>query len=364
LRSPTPHYGLGLIYYERHDLLRARSELEKASERNSESFRARALLGRVLRDLGKTKEALVALADAERDAPALTTVHAALGRLYLDLGRYREARAQLRTVIDGGKASADDKLGYAEASLQLGFVADGEKAIQDALDAGALAPKVARLRLIAQSWKGAKEALVAARLIDKMRIGPGARDVSLAILDGDAWRRAGDLKRSADAYRSALFGDPLHANLGLGRVQLAAQQMADAEVSYRAASGAWEKGKNGLDDLTDARVGLGRVLLQKKAAPEATGPLLSAVGEDPESPDARFWLGRAYADQGQADKARPQLEKATELDDHFTDAWLLLGDMSRGSSKDKARTAYKKVLELDPNGAQAKAAKKALAALK
>jgi len=364
LRSPTPHYGLGLIYYDRHDLLHARSELEKATERNSESFRARALLGRVLRDLGKTKEALTALAEAERDAPALTTVHAALGRLYLDLGRWREARAQLRTVIDGGKATADDKLGYAEATLQLGFVADGEKAIKDALDAGALQPKVARLRLIAQSWKGPKEALAAARLIDKQRVGAGARDVQLAILDGDAWRRAGDLRRAADAYRSALFGDPLHANLGLGRVQLAANQLADAEVSYRAAVGAWEKGKSGLDDLTDARVGLGRTLLQKKAAADATAPLLAAVGEDPESPDARFWLGRAYADQGQPDKARPQLEKATELDDHFTDAWLLLGDMSRGSSKDKARAAYRKVLELDANGPPAKAAKKALAALK
>src|SRR5581483_8749334 len=124
------------------------------------------------------------------------------------------------------------------------------------------------------------------------------------------------------------------------------------------------KGKSGLDDLTDARVGLGRTLLQKKAAADATAPLLAAVGEDPESPDARFWLGRAYADQGQPDKARPQLEKATELDDHFTDAWLLLGDMSRGSSKDKARAAYRKVLELDANGPPAKAAKKALAALK
>ena len=68
LNSTAPRYGIGLLAYERHDLLDARSsELGKALEHNSESFRARALLGRVLRDLGKAKEALDAL-DAGRCA--------------------------------------------------------------------------------------------------------------------------------------------------------------------------------------------------------------------------------------------------------------------------------------------------------
>ena len=73
LSSTAPRYGIGLLAYERHDLLRAQRELGKALEHNSESFRARALLGRALRDLGKEKEALAELDAGIREAPALMT---------------------------------------------------------------------------------------------------------------------------------------------------------------------------------------------------------------------------------------------------------------------------------------------------
>ena len=52
------------------------SGLGKALEHNSESFRARALLGRVLRDLGKAKEALAELDAVIREAPALMSARA------------------------------------------------------------------------------------------------------------------------------------------------------------------------------------------------------------------------------------------------------------------------------------------------
>ena len=364
LSSTAPRYGLGLLAYERHDLLKARAELTRALDHNSESFRARALLGRVLRDLGKPKDALAELKRAAQDAPALASVHQALGRLYLDLGRDRETRSELKPVIDEGKASADDKLAYAEATIDLGLQKEGEEALQAAADAGALQPKLAHLRAVLAALKSPKDAQLAAKQLELERRGQQAHDARLAVEAADAWRRAGDLKRAGDDYRAALWGDPLHANLGLGRLELAGADPSQAEASFRAALKAWESGPYGLDDQTEARIGLARALFARKAFTEAITTLEPALADDPQAPDPAYWLARAYAESGSPAEARKLAEKATKLDDQFADAHLLLGELTRSTDKAKARVAFKRYLELQPNGEGAKAAKKGLASLR
>jgi len=365
--APAPHYGLGLIAYERKELVRARTELGRALERNSEAFRARALLGRVLRDQGKVKEALVELERAAREAPALTQVHATLGRMYLELGRAREARAEIRKVLDAGpaKATTDDKLTFVEASLALGFVDDAESLLGEvtAPPMSPLAARVARLKLVAQSWKGAKEALVAAKALEKDRKGPAAKEVALGIAVADAYRRAGDLKKAAETLRT-VGGDTLHVNLGLGKIALAQGDGPAAETAFRTALQAWAEGPFGVDDRTEARVGLARALLLRKAVPDAIAQLEPCLSDDATAPEPRYWLARAQVDAGAPDKARPHAEKAVELDDKYVDAWMLLGDVTKATARDRAKQAYKKVVELSPDSANGKAAKKALAALK
>jgi predicted Zn-dependent protease len=365
LSSTAPRYGLGLLAYERHDLLHAQRELQKALEHNSESFRARALLGRVLRDLGKPQEALAELDGVVSVAPALMSAHAARARLYLDLGRDREARADAREVLDAGNANAEDKLTYAEATIRLGHADEGQRALADALDAGIPQIRVARLRLVLQSWRGPKEAAQAAKALEKLRRGPAAHDAHLAIDAANAWRRAGDLRRASDDLRAAMFGDPLHANLWLGRVQLAANQRDEAEQSYRAALAAWARGAFGVDDQTDARIGLGRTLLARDPkSKEAASVLEAAVHDDPNAAEAHYWLARAYVDRGDRVQARLQADKAIDLDDRYPEALALDGDLWRGSNKDKAKKAYRRYLEVSPGGEQARAVRHALAQLK
>lgn len=365
LSSTAPRYGIGLLAYERHDLLRAQRELQKALEHNSESFRARALLGRVLRDLGKVKEALAELDAVIREAPSLMTARAARARLYLDLGRDREARADAREVLDAGRASAEDKLTFAEATVRLGHADEGDKALKDATDAGIPQARVAHLKLLLQSWRGPKEALVAAKTMEKERKGPALHDARLAIDCADAWRRAGDPRKAGDLLRAAMFGDPLHANLGLGRVQMASQQPGEAEQSFRAALAAWDKGAFGVDDQTDARIGLARSLLARDPkSKEAAATLDAAVRDDGGSAEAHYWLAKVSADQGDHDKARAQADRAIELDDAYPEALALDGDLWRSTNKDKAKKAYKKYLEVAPNGAEIKSVKRALAQLK
>ncbi len=364
LHSTAPHYGLGLLAFERHDLARARAELEKALSHNSESFRARALLGRTLMDLGKPSEALAELERVAREAPALLPVHSTLGRLYLTMGREREARAELRRVIDAGKASVDDKLAYAEATIDLGVVDESETAITDAADSGALAPKIARLRLLLQSWKGPAQALLAARALEKERRGPALRDAGLAIAAANAWRRAGDLRKASEDLSAALLGDALHANLGLGRVQQMQNDLSGAEASFRAALQAWEHGPYGVDDQTEARVGLARVLIARRAFDEAATTLTPCLTSDAMAPEPHYWLARALSEKSQLDKARVEAERATQLDDKYADAFALYGDLVRMADPVKAKKAYKRYLELAPDGDKSKAVKIALKNLK
>jgi tetratricopeptide (TPR) repeat protein len=365
LSSTAPYYGIGLLAYERHDLLKARAELSRALEHNSESFRAGALLGRVLRDLGKPKEALAQLDNVVRQAPALMSARAARARLYLDLGRVREAAADARTVIDAGNSSPEDKLTFAEATIRLGRADAGEAALKDATDGGIPATRVARLRLVLQSWRGAKEAALAAKLLEKERHGPAAHDPALAIDTADAWRRAGDLRKAADDLRAALLGDGLHANLGLGRVQLLSNTRDEAEQSYRAALASWDRGPYGVDDQTEARIGLARVLLARDPhSKEAMTVLEAATKDDSNSAEAHYWLARVCSDTGDVTRARAQADKAVDLDDSYAEAFALDGELWRTGDRDKAKKALKKYLELAPQGEQAKQVRRALAQLK
>jgi tetratricopeptide (TPR) repeat protein len=365
LSSSTPHYGLGLLAYERRDLNRARTELDKAlAGQNAESFRARALLGRVLRDLGKIPEALAELERVSREAPALVAVHVALGRIYLDTDRDREARSELRQVLDGGSPTPEDRLAYAESLVHLGIVDQADKAIAEAIDAGIPATRTERLKLELQSWKGSKEALVAAKALEKERRGPAAKDVRLTLLTANAYRRAGELRRASDLFRDALLGDALHANLGIGRIQLIQGDASGAEASYRAVLDIAEKGGVSRDNETDARIGLGRALLGRKAASEAAKVLETAVEKDDRSAEAHYHLARAYQEKNELDNARTHAERAVALDDAYADAFALVGDLDKVAKPERAKSAYKKYLELVPDGERAKAIKKTLTTLK
>ena len=365
--ASTAHYGLGLLEFDRRDLGRARTELEKSlNAQNAEAFRARALLGRVLRDLGKTKEALVELQRVAHEAPALVPVHASLGRLYLDLGRDREARAELRQVLDGGSPTTDDKLVYAEALVHLGIVDQADKAIDDAVSAGVPLARMADLKLELSSWRGAKEAALAARTFEKEH--KGARNARVALTLGDMYRRAGELKRAGEVYREALVGDPLRANLDIGRVQLLSGDGTGAESSFRTALELVTKPSDtiapSVDDDVAARVGLARALLARKAAGEAQQVLELAVDKDPKSAEAQYFLARAYQDKNDLDRARVAAEQAVTIDDTYAEAFALVGDLQRGPKPERAKVAYKKYLELAPDGEHARLVKKNLAGLK
>ena len=111
-------------------------------------------------------------------------------------------------------------------------------------------------------------------------------------------------------------------------------------------------------------MGLARALLLGKAPSDAIATLQPVLTDDPTAPEPRYWLARAHLDASDPAAARPHAEKAVELDDGYVEAWLLLGDLTRATARDRARVAYQKVIAVGPETPQARAAKKALTTLK
>src|SRR5262249_11450971 len=154
-----------------------------------------------------------------------------------------------------------------------------------------------------------KDAAAAAKLLEKERKGSGAHDARLAIQAGHAWRRAGDVKRASEDYRAAISGDALHAQLGLGRIELGSADPPQAAPSVRGAVAAWDRGPYGVDDHTEARVGLARALYARRSYSEVLDTLKAALAEDRQAPEPHYWTARALADLGKPAEARPHAEK-------------------------------------------------------
>ncbi len=77
---------------------------------------------------------------------------------------------------------------------------------------------------------------------------------------------------------------------------------------------------------------------------------LKKLLENPQNVEARYYLGWAYAETKQWDKAAPELKQVTELDPGYTNAWSTLGWVYAEQKKwPESIAASKKALEQDPN---------------
>lgn len=96
--------------------------------------------------------------------------------------------------------------------------------------------------------------------------------------------------------------------------------------------------------------------------PDLAIPLLeSAVSSNPDSFDARFWLGVAYGLAQRWQEAAKQLEIACKLRPDVPSAWFNLGQVYRRQGKNgEAIRCFQEALKLDPNH---KGAKQGLEAL-
>ncbi len=124
----------------------------------------------------------------------------------------------------------------------------------------------------------------------------------------------GRLPKAIEQWEEGLKHDPDNETLrffiasawsNLGSTQYAAQQLTEAEASFR-------KALSYDPHLVDAHRNLGAVLAVTGRLPEAIEQWKEGLEHDPDNGTLLFFIGSAYRDMGREDLAQPWLERADE----------------------------------------------------
>jgi len=102
-------------------------------------------------------------------------------------------------------------------------------------------------------------------------------------------------------------------------------------------------------ERTDARVTLGRALMEMDSLNAAQAVLAEAARRDPSSSQAAFWLGVAEEGRGETAAAVAALREAVRLAPHFTEARIRLGEaLSTQGQWAEATEALAAAVDSDP----------------
>ena len=126
---------------------------------------------------------------------------------------------------------------------------------------------------------------------------------------GIAYFRLGQYDKAFDDYQVSIKYRPNNATVlsNMGFIYFMRGQLEKAEEVYKE-SIKWDP------RFVDARRNLGAVLAMKKRFPEAIEQWEEGLKYDPKNATLLLYIGSAYRDMGQADKAVPWFEKAYAID--------------------------------------------------
>lgn len=296
-----------------------------------EDVQAQTLLGRSLRMGGDSDGAEAAFRRALSLRPGYVEAQAALAALLLDRGQFEQADAMYRELALRDETALSGRLGRVEALLGQGKLADAQVQLEAAPEAERA---TAAYREIA-----AKLALTRGEVAQALKLlGPLSEELpkraSLRTLHADALLAAAQLSAAGDELDAALALDPELPEALLGR----------AELQLRS-----NKTKDALTTLAKAE----SALRERLRPPQLTVRRLSLLG--------RTLLERKK--RGDAAAAVRALREASEQAGAPADTYFFLGEaLSADKDKAGAQTAYRRYIELAPNGAYRQRAQRMLSA--
>jgi len=170
--------------------------------------------------------------------------------------------------------------------------------------------------------------------------------------------KANETKKAVDLFNEILSSEPKDfvAWTELGTVFFRANSLADAEACYFKAI----ELKN---TYFVALINLGKLYLGRKQIEDAILVLSNAVVSDPDSPDARHYLGESYHQVQEGSLAVPQLNEGLRLAaKEKADIHLRLASLYDAKGmKSKAAAEYKMFLEKRPEHPEKKQLEKYIA---
>jgi tetratricopeptide (TPR) repeat protein len=284
----------------------SRSLFEHALAVTSRNFLAHGNLGLVLRQEGRSAEAMTQFSAALAVAPEYVEARNHLGLTQRDLGEPAKAVASFEEVLRRAPDFAPAHFNLGETLLTMG---DDRRAIEEFSTTVRLAPDhvgahLQLSRLLLQRGQ-AEEAVSHAR--QALALGP-ASPQALGYL-ADALAVSGNLDEAVTYYREALRMQPddVDATYNLGNALARRGQMDEAIATYRRAITL-------APDHAEAHNNLGRALMSQGRTEEAVSHYSEALRLAPSMAVAFYNRGMANQQLGKTESAADDLARARALD--------------------------------------------------
>lgn len=133
----------------------------------------------------------------------------------------------------------------------------------------------------------------------------------LAAMQGDVYRRAGDLEKATEMYEEALIVDDYaRAHMGLARIALGEGRIEDAAARLAVVVEL-------APDLVDAQFELGRIRYSEGDYEVALEHLQMANSFEPRNAKTHYYLGRVYEAKDMDEQAAHAFDRVHQLDPEF-----------------------------------------------
>ncbi len=305
-RIPEPLLGLADVALR---LGRAKDALRFLQQAQSVAPTSPAVhlgLGRYYRSQGDRAAAEKSLQRAlQTDAPT-APVHIELGDLYLEGGRAAEAVVQFQQALKANPNSAHAQYGLGVALAGAGKPREAAAALEAA---ARLAPRdPAPLQALARLSSEQKRYDAALQSIDSA-IALAPQSSQLQLDRGDILAMKGDLRGAEQAYRAAIERDASNATALNNVAWLLADRKAnlDEALSFARRAAELQPKNAGFADT------LGWVYRARGQVAEATRAFETAISLAPKLPDPHYHLGLVHMDAGRKTEALASLQQAVKL---------------------------------------------------
>jgi tetratricopeptide (TPR) repeat protein len=322
-----PHLALAEFYFAGRRTSDARQELRVVLRQEPNNLDAHLLLGRIALYDKKYDESLREFLAGQQIAPENSTPFTQAGDVYVLLKLYSKAEQAFQQAIDADASYIPAYLDLARAYRLQGESNSEISVLQNAIDHNPkqITPYVAEAAAYVRQGRSGEVPTLFAKLRSTT-----ADDAAALLAIGEFYFATGDVFHGKSALHDALAKDAKNKTVRSRLIELDLNQHDWDEAERLNGEFLKADPSNPMGRLFQARLQFVR-----GAKARAVTSLEQLVHDNPEMALPRFYLGLAYANQGQADRAVSELNDSLRRDPDFIWAYIGLAELyaQQGSPK-------------------------------